>query len=73
MTGPGFEAFGMDGDFTAAYLAARRVADMAERDPSLVSLAAVDALAGLLSRNAHARRTQARILYRDAAGVLVTL
>ncbi|WP_029460507.1 SidJ-related pseudokinase [Solidesulfovibrio alcoholivorans] len=73
MTGPGFEAFGLDGDFTAAYLAARRVADMAARDPASVSLAAVDALAGLLSRNDHARQTQARILYRDAAGVLVAL
>ncbi len=73
MTGTGFEAFGLDGDFTSAFLAARRVADLAERDPAAVSLAAVDALAGLLSRNDHVRQTQARILYRDAAGVLVTL
>lgn len=73
MTGAGFEAFGLDGDFTAAYLAARRVADLAERDPAALSPATVAALQGLLSRNDHARQTQARILYRDAAGVLVTL
>lgn len=73
MTGPGFEAYGLDGDFTAAFLAARRVADLAERDPAAVSPAAVCALETLLVRNAHDRQTQSRILYRDAAGVLATL
>ncbi len=73
MTGSGLEASGLDGDFTAAYLAARRVADLAERDPAAVSPATVAALEGLLARNDHARRTQARILYREAAGALVTL
>ncbi|MEL7639047.1 MAG: SidJ-related pseudokinase [Solidesulfovibrio sp.] len=73
MTGPGYAAFGLDGDFTAAYLAARRVADLAVRDPAAVCPDTVAALAGLLARNDHARQAQARILYREAAGVLVTL
>ncbi|MHC1791295.1 SidJ-related pseudokinase [Solidesulfovibrio sp.] len=73
MTGAGFAAYGLDGDFTAAYLAARRVADLAERDPAAVAPSIVAALADLLTRNDHARQTQARILYRDAAGALVTL
>lgn len=73
MTGAGFEAFGLDGDFTAAFLAARRVADLAARDPRAVAPATVAALEGLLARNDHARQTQARILYREAAGALVTL
>ncbi|EFL49334.1 conserved hypothetical protein [Solidesulfovibrio fructosivorans JJ]] len=73
MTDPGFPAFGLDGDFTAAWLAVRRVADLAACDPLALSPAVTDALRGLLARNDHARRTQARILYRDAAGVLVTL
>jgi hypothetical protein len=73
LTGAGFEAFGLDGDFTAAYLAARRVSDLAERDPAAVAQTTVDALEALLARNDHARQTQARILYRDAAGVLATL
>ena len=37
MTEAGFAAYGLDGDFTAAYLAARRVADLAERDPAAVT------------------------------------
>ena len=73
MTGQGFEAYGLDGDFTAAFLAARRVADLAERDPQGVSPQAVRALETLLLRNDHDRQTQSRILYRDAAGVLATL
>ncbi|EHJ48649.1 hypothetical protein DFW101_2645 [Solidesulfovibrio carbinoliphilus subsp. oakridgensis] len=73
MTGPGYEAFGLDGDFTAAFLAARRVADLAGRDPAAVAPATVTALRTLLARNDHARQTQARILYREAAGALVTL
>jgi len=73
LTGAGFAAYGLDGDFTAAYLAARRVADLAERDPAAITSDTVDALAGLLVRNDHARQTQARILYRDAAGALVSL
>jgi hypothetical protein len=73
LTGAGFEAFGLDGDFTAAFLAAQRVADLVERDPAAVRPATVAALEGLLARNDHARQTQARILYRDVAGVLVTL
>jgi hypothetical protein len=73
LTGAGFEAFGLDGDFTAAFLAARRVVDLVERDPAAVEPATVAALEALLARNDHARQTQARILYRDAAGVLVTL
>ncbi len=70
MTG---QEFGLDGDFTAAYLAVRRVADLAGQDPGAVAPHTVAALEGLLARNDHARQTQARILYRDAAGVLVTL
>ncbi|WP_428562987.1 MAG: SidJ-related pseudokinase [Solidesulfovibrio sp. DCME] len=74
MTGPGFEAFsGLDGDFTAAYLAARRVADLAAREPAALCPATVAALADLLARNDHARQAQARILYREAAGALVSL
>ena len=73
MTGAGFAAYGLDGDFTAAYLAARRVADLAERDPAAVGPDTVSALQTLLVRNDHACQTQARILYRDAAGALVAL
>jgi hypothetical protein len=73
LTGAGFAAYGLDGDFTAAYLAARRVADLAERDPAALCPQTVAALQALLVRNAHARQTQARILYRDAAGALVAL
>ena len=73
MTEAGFAAYGLDGDFTAAYLAARRVADLAERDPAAVTPDTVAALATLLTRNDHVRQTQARILYRDAAGALVSL
>jgi hypothetical protein len=73
LTGPGFAAYGLDGDFTAAYLAARRLADLAERDPGALCPDAVAALETLLTRNAHARQTQARILYRDAAAALVAL
>jgi len=73
LTDPGFAAFGLDGDFTAAWLAARRLADLAERDPLAVTPVVVEALTGLLVRNDHARQTQARILYRDAAGILVRL
>ena len=73
MSQAGCVAYGLDGDFTAAYLAARRVADLAERDPAAVDPAAVAALAALLTRNDHVRQTQARILYRDAAGALVSL
>lgn len=73
MTGAGFAAYGLDGDFTAAYLAARRVADLAERDPAAVTPDTVAALATLLARNDHVRQTQARVLYRDAAGALVSL
>jgi len=74
LTDAGFAAFsGLDGDFTTAFLAARRVADLAERDPDALCAGAVTALENLLVRNAHARQTQARILYRDAAGVLASL
>lgn len=73
LTAPTSAAFGLDKDFTAAYLAVRRVADLAARDPSAVSPEVVDALEGLLTQNAHARQTQARVLYREAAGILVTL
>ena len=67
MTDPGFAAYGLDGDFTAAYLAARRLADLAERDPGALCPACLAALERLLVADPHARRTQARILYRDAA------
>lgn len=74
MTGSSGEAFsGLDGEFTAAFLAVRRLADLVARDPKALSPAAVAALQDVLTRNEHARQTQARILYRDAAGVLVTL
>ncbi|BAH77987.1 SidJ-related pseudokinase [Solidesulfovibrio magneticus] len=71
MTDPGFAAYGLDGDFTAAYLAARRLADLAERDPGALCPACLTALERLLVADPHARRTQARILYRDAAEALV--
>lgn len=64
---------GIDGDFTAAFLAVRRLADLAGRDPAALAPPVVAALETLLVRDAHARQTQARILYRDAAGVLTTL
>lgn len=64
---------GIDGDFTAAFLAVRRLADLAGRDPAAMPGPVVAALETLLTGDAHARQTQARILYRDAAGVLATL
>jgi hypothetical protein len=67
------EGQGLDGDFTAAYLAVRRVADLVDRDPAAVAPGTVSALETLLARDDHARQTQARILYRDAAGVLTAL
>jgi hypothetical protein len=73
LTDPQSAAFGLDGEFTAAYLAVRRLADLAARDLPAVTAVEVAALSGLLTRNAHARRTQARILYREAAGILVAL
>lgn len=73
MTGPGLEAFGLDGGFTAAFLAVQRLAALVARDPAALTLSTVAGLERLLVQNAHARQTQARILYRDAAGVLVTL
>jgi hypothetical protein len=67
------EDHGLDGDFTAAYLAVRRLADLVDREPAALAASIVSALETLLVRDEHARQTQARILYRDAAGVLTTL
>lgn len=64
---------GLAGDFTAAYLAVRRLAGLADRNPAVLTPQAVAALERLLVRNDHARQTQARVLYRDAAGVLTGL
>jgi hypothetical protein len=67
------EGIGLDGDFTAAYLAVQRLAGLAERDPTALAPQTVAALETLLARDAHARQTQARILYRDAASILTRL
>lgn len=67
------EGRGLDGDFTAAYLAVQRLAGLADRDPTALAPQAVTALETLLSRDDHARQTQARILYRDAASILTRL
>jgi hypothetical protein len=59
---------GLDGtDFQAAYLAVRRLADLARTRPGEVAPESVAALAGLLAHAPHDRQPQARFLYRDAA------
>jgi hypothetical protein len=60
-------------DFQAAYLAVRRLADIARDRPAEVTPDSVSALAGLLADARHASQTQARFLYRDAASVLLDL
>jgi len=60
-------------DFQAAYLAVQRLAAVAKERPAEVTPESVDALAGLLATAPHARQTQARFLYRDAAAVLLDL
>jgi hypothetical protein len=65
---------GLDGtDFQAAYLAVRRLADLARTRPGEVAPESVAALAGLLAHAPHDRQPQARFLYRDAASVLMGL
>lgn len=60
-------------DFQAAFLAVRRLADIARDRPAEVTPESVSALADLLSQAPHASQTQARFLYRDAAAVLLDL
>jgi len=60
-------------DFQAAYLAVRRLADLARQRPAEVAPDSVAALADLLAQAPHASQTQARFLYRDAAAVLLDL
>jgi hypothetical protein len=60
-------------DFQAAYLAVQRLAEAAKTRPAEVTPESVAALAELLATAPHARQTQARFLYRDAAAVLLDL
>jgi hypothetical protein len=65
---------GLDGaDFQAAYLAVRRLADLARTSPGEVAPESVRALGTLLAQAPHDRQPQARFLYRDAAAVLMDL
>ncbi|MFZ5810416.1 MAG: hypothetical protein ACOY4F_00055, partial [Thermodesulfobacteriota bacterium] len=65
---------GLDGtDFQAAYLAVRRLADLARMRPGEVTPGSVRSLGTLLAEAPHDRQPQARFLYRDAAAVLMDL
>lgn len=60
-------------DFTGSYLAVRRIAELAETRPEAVAGQTVDALGLMLAEARHAEKTQAPVLYRDAAAVLAGL
>lgn len=61
---------GLDGDFSAAYMAVKKLRRVIETDPAKVGADTVRALENALNDTRHAAQTQAMFLYREVAEAL---
>ncbi len=67
------QRLGIGSDFSATYMAVRRLADLARENPFALEGKTVGLLGDMLARNAHGRQRQAGTLYAEAANMLARL